>query len=184
MIKDVNLLSYLPPFMQNFREIKSVFEAEDVEFKSAWQELEKAFLNSSLITADESGIARREQMLGIQPKADETLDERRFTILSRINARTPFTEKMLLSQLENLCGAGNYSVEIDCDEYMVNVLVGLVAKNSFNDVADLLERFVPANMVINLGLKYNRHNMFTAKTNNELKQYTHLQMRNEVMTNG
>lgn len=181
MIREVDLISYLPPFMQKFKEIAAAFKAEDAEFKKAWEAVNSSFLDLCLLTATEFGIARREKMLGIQPKELESLDGRRFTVLSKSNVQTPFTRIMMYKQLETLCGKGNYSIEIDYEAYTVNVLVGLVAKNSFDDVADLLERFIPANMVINLGLKYNRHNMLKTSTNEQLKQYTHSQLRNEVL---
>lgn len=184
MIRDVDLISYLPPFMQKFKEIAEAFKAVNTEFEIAWKVVEAAFLDLCLLTATENGVARREKMLSIEPKGNENLDERKFTVLSKINVQTPFTKEALSEQLETLCGKGNCTVEIDYDAYTVNVLVGLVAKSSFNDVADLLERFIPANMIINLGLKYNRHNTFETRTNGNLKQYTHSQLRNEVMTNG
>lgn len=185
MIREVNLISYLPLFIQKFKEIAEALNAENAEFENAWKAVDAAFSDLCLFTATERGIARREKMLGIQPKVLENLAERRFTLLSKINVKTPFTKSMLSEQLETLCGKGNYNVEIDYDAYTVNVLVGLVAKNSFDDVADLLERFIPANMVINLGLKFNRHDMFKSITNGQLKQYTHSQLRNEVLnTNG
>lgn len=184
MIKSVDLLAYLPPFMQEYEEIKAAFEAENSEFKAIWSAVEEAFLNSCLLTATESGVERREKLLNIQPKVGESLEERKFTVLTRLNRRAPCTEKMLREQLKTLCGEGNYAVEVDCENNTVSVLVGLAAKNSFNDVADLLESSVPANMIINLGLKYNRHSMFETKTNGELKPYTHSQLRNEVLTNG
>jgi len=181
VIREVDLISYLPAFMRDFKEIAELFKAEDEEFKLAWKAVEAAFSDLNLTTATESGISRREKMLGIQPKDRGNLDERRFTILSKVNVQTPFTKQMLCDQLELLCGKDNYFVEVDCDTYTVNVMVGLVAKNSFDDVADLLERFIPANMIINLSLKFNRHEMFSTQTNAELAKYTHSQLRNEVL---
>ena len=48
----------------------------------------------------------------------------------------------------------------------------------------MLNRVVPANMVIDLDLLYNQHSDFDGLTHEELSVYTHQQLRDEVISHG
>ena len=37
MIREVDLVSYLPPFLAEYRELKAALEAEDPEFALVWR---------------------------------------------------------------------------------------------------------------------------------------------------
>ena len=41
MTRDVNLLAYLPPFMQDFTEIAATLNAEDPEFVIMWDSADR-----------------------------------------------------------------------------------------------------------------------------------------------
>ena len=77
MIREVSLVSYLPPFMQDYKEPAAALEAENPEFTLVWKAADKVLYNHFISTADEYGIARREKLLGIYPSDDDTLDSRR-----------------------------------------------------------------------------------------------------------
>ena len=42
---NVNLLSYLPQFMQEYREIRRIMESEEPELRLLWELLRKVFNN-------------------------------------------------------------------------------------------------------------------------------------------
>lgn len=126
-------------------------------------------------------MSRWEKLLGIIPKGTETLEERRFKILTRLNERLPYTLPQLKNILETLCSAGNYSAEVMEGTYQLVVKIGLAAKSSFSDVEALLERVVPRNMIVNLLQLYNTYAEIGRFTHGQLAAYTHNQLRNEVM---
>lgn len=180
-----HLIEYLPDFLRSVREYKAIltdaFEPEVVEL---FQAIENALSDQFIETASEYGISRWEKMLKIVPKSTHSLEDRRFTILTRLNEQPPFTMEALKQKLENLCGKDGYSVEVDVEKFILKVRIALTSRNAFDDVCVLLERVVPSNMVIDVSLMYNQHKAFSQYTNGQLTAYTHHQLRNEVMNNG
>ena len=89
--------------------------------------------------------------------------------------------KTLKQQLEALCGKDGYSIELYNDAYTIEVKVNLIAKSNFDDVDALLQRVIPANMIIDLRLIYNQHSTLKQFTHAHLQTYTHNQLRSEVL---
>ena len=176
-----NLIDYLPEFLRDIREYKAILtDAVQPEVVKLYEAIETALNDQFIQSASESAISRYEEMLKITPRATQTLDERRFTILTLMNAQLPYTLNSLKKRLESLCGKDNYSVEVDANNYTLVVRVALTARNTFNDVCDMLEKIVPANMVIDASLMYNWHGKFASYTHEQLKNYKHDELRNEV----
>lgn len=176
-----DVISYLPEILRDVYEFQQLSAAENAELECSRQELENIISDNFIATLTERGCFRWEKMLGITPKSTDDIEVRRFRILSKLNEELPFTLKGLKRQLSILCGEDGFSVELDNDNYMLSVLVALTAKNQFEEVGKLLEREVPANIVISLGLKYNQHLMLSAYTHGDLAAFTHDRLRNEVV---
>lgn len=177
-----NLIEYLPYIIRDVREYQAILtDAEQPEMIILWQAADYALDDQFINYATENGVSRWEKILGIVPKATEVLDARKFTILTRINEQLPLTSATLDTLLKSLCGENGYTYEIDGDHYMVSVLVELTAKSNLNDVEALLNRVIPANMVIRLGLRYNQHEKLSQFTHEQLAAYTQNQIRNEVI---
>ena len=64
MIREVDLVSYLPPFMAEFKEIMATLEAENPEFVLVWEAADRVLQNEFIETSDEYGISRWERILG------------------------------------------------------------------------------------------------------------------------
>ena len=62
MIRKVDLVSYLPPFMAGYREVNIALAAEDPEFVLVWKGTDRVLSNEFITTADEYGIARFEKI--------------------------------------------------------------------------------------------------------------------------
>ena len=60
---NVNLLEYLPDFMQEYREIRQIMKSEEPEFKTLWDLFKKVFNNQFIQYCDEDGISKFEEML-------------------------------------------------------------------------------------------------------------------------
>lgn len=179
MIREVDLVSYLPPFMAEFKEIMATLEAENPEFVLVWEAADRVLQNEFIETSDEYGISRWERILGAFPKTTDTLENRRFHVMSRINETRPFTIPQLKNILQTLCGKNNYSVKVS--ECTLIIRIGLTSKNNFNDVEALIEKISPANMVVDLSLAYNQHQTVQAMTHSQLAEMTHYDIRNETM---
>lgn len=178
-----NLIDYLPEFLKDVKEHKAILTlAEQPEMVDLFDAVDNALNDQFIVDATENGVLRWEKILNIVPKATATLDERKFTILTKMNEQSPYTMTTLKQKLSSLCGEDGYDVELDANNYILKVKIALEQSSNFMAVGELLKRIVPANMVIDLTLKYNKNQSFTDKTHKDLSVYTHYQLRNEVMT--
>ena len=91
MIRNVDLVSYLPPIMAEFQEYRVTLEAENPEFVLVWNATDQVLQNEFIATADEYGISRFEQILNILPSKEDTLESRRSRVqtLSLIHISEP-----------------------------------------------------------------------------------------------
>lgn len=180
-----NLIDYLPEFLRNIREYKAILtDAVQPEMVKFFQAIEDAMNDQFIPDATENGVSRWEKMLKIIPKATHSLDDRKFTILTKMNEQIPYTMTSLKMRLEALCGKDGYSVELDANNFILKVRIALTAQNNYKDVCVMLEEIVPLNITIDVGLMYNQHHIWGAYTHEQMNVYTHEQLRNEVVNNG
>ncbi len=110
----------------------------------------------------------------ISPKGTDTLDDRRFRILTRINEELPYTLPQLRSILKTLCGAGK-TIRYDCGQHLYLIVeIGLAAKNNFNDVKIIVGSGGSSNIVVELSQLYNTHTRL---------RYTHTSLPHTPMIN-
>lgn len=179
------LIDYLPEFLKEVREYKAILtDGAEPEMVELYQATENALNDQFIQSASENTVSRYEKMLKIVPKSTQSLDDRKFTISTRMNEQLPYTLTSLKQRLETLCGKDKYSVELDADNFTLKVRVALTARNNYDAVCDMLEKIVPVNMIIDTSLMYNQHSLLRSYKHEQLKSYTHKQLRNEVMTNG
>lgn len=155
-MKEIDLLRYLPQIEKEIKEMNYLAQAENPELSAVLQGIQHVLQDQFVQEATENGLGRWESILKIVPKGTDTLDERRFRILVRLNEELPYTFRMLCQQLEHLCGESGYTVNLKAADYTLEVKVHLEAKSNFNDVKNMLDRITPANLVVNLSLRYLR----------------------------
>lgn len=175
------LINYLPYVIRDYAEFQGIMGSEQPEVEQSWDSADDLLDNQFIPTAGNIGLSRWEKILDITPKGTDSLEDRRFRVLTRINEELPYTLIQLRAILETLCGPDNYSAEVEEGTYQLVVKIGLAAKNNFSDVDSLLNRVVPQNMVVNLLQLYNTHAQLSAFTHAQLSAFTHDQLRNEVM---
>lgn len=178
------LQDYLPPILLKTYEFPLLCDTEQPEIDRL-RDAADAVLDAQFIsTAGETAIARYEKIFGITPMDTDTLAERRFKVLAKINAQLPFSVRRLRQQLETLCGADGYKLELDGGKYALTVKVALTAKRNQQAVEELLADIVPANMVCTTSLLYNQHADLTRFTHAQLALLTHFEIREEVLPDG
>ncbi len=184
MIREVELVSYLPDTLQAYWELRESLKAQNPEIQELEDLTEVMKDNLFILRCNEQGIGRFEKMLGMRPLDSDTLENRRFRVLSLWNNTIPYTIPVLQNKLETICGKGGYSLTILSEQYTVVVRVALKNKRNIEMVKDMLDGVVPANMVIDLSLLYNRHKALGEHTHVQLSARTYGQLRNEVLENG
>ena len=178
------LNEYLPSILLKTYEFPLLCDTEQREFDRLNTAVDEVLDAQFISTAGERGIARYEKIFKITPMDTDTLDERRFKVLAKINAQLPFSVRRLRQQLETLCGADGYKLELDGDRYTLTVKVALTAKRNQQAVEELLADIVPANMVCTTSLLYNQHADLTRFTHAQLSLLTHFEIREEVLPDG
>ena len=171
-----------PPIMQELKEFQKIAEIEETFFKRIQQEIQNIVDDQFIQTATEKGIARRERMLKVVPFADDTLETRRFRVQGTWNDKLPYTYRVLLERLDSLCGPDGYVIELNAREYSLNIKIELTRRRMFDEVVKISRQMVPANIVITVELRYNQHLTLANFTHEQLSQYTHYQLRNEVIS--
>lgn len=178
------LQDYLPLILLKTYEFPLLCDTEQPEIDRL-RDAADAVLDAQFIsTAGETAIARYEKIFGITPMDTDTLDERRFKVLTRINTQLPFSVRRLRQQLATLCGEDGYKLELDGGKYTLTVKVALTAKRNQQVVEELLADIVPANMVCTTSLLYNQHADLTRFTHAQLALLTHFEIREEVLPDG
>lgn len=179
-----NVERYFPDLLKEVREFQKIAEAENPELLFLWDELGEVLDDQFIDTATKEGVSRREKMIGISSKASDTLDERKFRLFARYNENIPYTLRALEGQLATLCGDGGYRLEIAYGAFSLKAKLELTNKKNVDVVGDMLERMVPANMVLKVELLYNQHQLFLSLAHKEMQVYHHLALREEVIING
>ena len=159
MIREVNLLSFLPEFVQEYREIKHIINSEQPEIQKLEDETEIIKNNQFILSCDIDGIARFENLLGITPKPDDTLDARKSRVITRWNDSIPYTYKGLKEKLNVMCGEGNYLLIPSFNEYGLEIVVSLPLSGQADELDYMLSYMIPANIVVT-----SRNNMVRTMT--------------------
>lgn len=152
MAKDVILLNYWMPVLRKLKEFREIAKAEEPELRYILEAIDRTLNNMFINTADEQGIKHFESMLGIYPEAGDSLEMRRFRVLAKWNDNVPYTFKELYNRLLALCGGDISSFDIieHFNEYWIEVQTHLGVSGAFEEVTDLLEEMLPANLVLSL----------------------------------
>lgn len=183
MIREVDLLSYIPDFLREYMEMSVIQKVIQPEIQIMEDETDVLFNNQFINSSDERNIKRYETMIRVYPQSGDTLEDRRFKVLSKWNRMIPYTRATLRKKLSMLCGDDGFFMEIKPQKIII-VRVALKSKRSFSEVAALLEEFTPCNMVIDLDLLYNQQGLLKHYTHGQLAAWTHGHIRNEVLNNG
>ena len=173
------LQDYLPPILLKTYEFPLLCDTEQPEIDRLHDAADAVLDAQFLSTAGEYAISRYEKIFGVVPQDTDTIDERRFKVLTRINTQLPFSVRRLRQQLETLCGADGYKLELDGGKYTLTVKVALTAKRNQQAVEELL-----ADIVCTTSLLYNQHADLTRFTHAQLALLTHFEIREEVLPDG
>ena len=148
---DRQLIEHLPVVLRDVPEFSVLMEAWQPELLTAWAAQDGVLENQFVQTATEYGIRRWESILRIFPKDTDTLEMRRARILAAFRLKLPYTVRWLRNWLDEVCGAGNY--RLDIVEYLITLALEL---DSIPDVDELAENIIgflhyikPANMLMN-----------------------------------
>lgn len=177
---DRKLIDYLPEFMQEYKEIREILDKEQKQTEILWKAADSLLSEAFIQDASEHGVSRWESVLDIQPKDQDSLEVRRFRVTGRLNEDLPYTMRTFKRQLTALCGKDGYTTELQSEKYTLKVVVALTSKALLEEVKVLAERVVPLNLILEISLMYNTHEMLKPATHGFLNNYMHDAVRKTV----
>lgn len=149
MTRDVSLLAYLPPFMQDFTEIAATLNAEDPEFVIVWDSADRVLKNQFIATADEYGISRFEKILKILPSKEDTLESRRSRVQNRWFNDMPCTLRTLVYRLTTLCADHGFTLtKYFTDAYTLEIHTDLELFGQVEEFERIIGSVIPCNLVV------------------------------------
>lgn len=178
---DVNLINYLIPKLKAIKEYIEITKSEDVELNNLLIALDTTLDNMFIQTADEAGISRFEKLMGIKPATGEALDDRRFNVATKWVDEIPYSEAVLNNTLTLLCGEEGYRLVKDYAQYKIDILINLGKSDQFDAVVNKLSDMMPCNLIYNVMLMYNTHQILSQFTHTQLSGYTHKQLREVIL---
>lgn len=139
---------YFPRYYEGILETDELIKVENDIWNNLYLLLNKAKNNQFIAYADEDGIYAYEQLFQIVADPEtETLEERRFRLLNRIQTLSYYTMIYLRQKLNSLFGENNYEVAMDYLNYTLYIKSN--ASNSFiyKESIVTINKIKPANIV-------------------------------------
>ena len=163
MIREVNLLSYLPEYIQSYREMKQLMLAEIPDIQKAEDATEVVKNDQFINTCDLRWIPMFERMVGIIPDPMASIKDRRRRVLEKWRAAAPYNYVGLIKQLNGLCWNEGYVIRPDFLKYTIEILVTLVEQGQIRDLEWICETYIPANMDVRITNKMKAYQSLTAE---------------------
>lgn len=145
MKQEVDLIRYLPGFLQGIREFQALSKAENPEFGLLYGNIDALLNNGFIHTADLQGIKRWEQLLGITAPTGST-EGRRAALLGKWNRTIPYTMARLYEYLDALTARENYHISFPA-EYQIEFVAEDLPLHTIRAVRSLILAMLPANML-------------------------------------
>nr|DAK42077.1 MAG TPA: tail protein [Caudoviricetes sp.] len=147
-MRDIDIKSYVPPFLLKYSELKQLYESENPEFKQLNIETDNLLDNQFIGSTNEKGIARYEALLGISGMQEFSLEERQIKVYTAWIDDIPYTFNTLKERIERLCGKGNFTLLINNNEHKVIITTHLEYQLQSEELERMLDIILPANMVL------------------------------------
>lgn len=133
-----------------YRDNKTMLEiinSANIKIKQLNDELQKAFFNNFVLSADENGIRNYERILNIIPDPLlESLEFRKGRVINRLSMSPPFTEACLRQVLSSILGESNWSYDIDYRKFTFDIYSLIPGRNWSIEISRTLDIIIPANI--------------------------------------
>ena len=110
MLRNTNLITYLPPILQDKKEYIQICKSSNSEFTLLFSSIDNVLKDQFLSELTINGAKRWEKIMKITPKSSDTLEDRRFRIINRFLNKLPYTMRSLHQTLTTLCGPNGYKI--------------------------------------------------------------------------
>lgn len=148
MARKINILEYLPEFLQKYLQLKLICHAENIIFQEALNEIDIINNNQFIITANSQGLKKFEKMLNITTSSNENLENRRTKVLLKWNNTIAYTYTNFLKKLDVICGQKNYIANEYFSDYLLEIITFLYDYGQVDQIEELIKTMIPCNIVV------------------------------------
>ena len=139
---------YVHELYENNITMKQIIDNYDEEIDDTIKEdIETEFNNNFVMTSNENGVARFENMLEIKPTSGETLETRKEVVLNRLTSHLPFTQRFLEERLDAIIGENQWILDIDYSNYEISISITVPGDLWYSELVSLLNKIMPCNML-------------------------------------
>ena len=163
----------LPEMLKPIQDLKALCNQYGVELERLYSNILEMLDDQFIITASESVVSKWEERLQIVPKATDTIEERRFRVLTKINDKPPYTFKYVENKLAEFCGRDNFRLILDPELYALSVQLSADSISNTETISLWLKQLIPANLTFTVDRFRSRHSELNAFTHEEMAAYTH-----------
>lgn len=147
--------NYMPDYYKGVYEMEKLLEAEDFVLGGFGNEEMRTLYNEYVMPADLQGVQIFEDQLGIVPGSDETLDQRKQTILMHMLPPQPITVRFMRRFFKQMKLPVTFDVDYPARFAITNGKTGLNNKDNLTppqirQVQYILNVYLPANMGKNI----------------------------------
>lgn len=142
----------IPDILLSIPQIAEIFKITDEYCSMLADDMMDVNSDINIDTSTEYGIERREKILHIVPDERDNIESRRARVLlewTEIISHSPLTELWLRSKLDSLLGKGNYELNIDTKNEILNLHTYIDTFGLSNILDDWLEKVIPCNIIFN-----------------------------------
>lgn len=140
------IINHYPPVVRNIKEIRQIAISEDIEFEKLRAEMARSINNKFILTADERGISRFENMLKIISGREENLEIRRARVLAKWYDNMPYSMSALKKKMEAICRGQSFCIDAKGNEAKVRVSIEPGIEYMLREALEIMEEFIPMNM--------------------------------------
>ncbi len=141
-------MDYLPPFLQEYKELKIINHTEQEEIEQAWEAAEKLLKEPFLLSASTYGISRIEKILKMQALDTDDLETRMFRVLLKLNEVLPYTYRTIKRHLDEICKEAEYELQVHPNEFTIDAIFEIEERKKLVELRRYLDEVLPANLVI------------------------------------
>lgn len=176
MIKD-----YLPEFLSGDKKFQELDKVETIELEKIINSFSSLEHNQFLETATEEGIYRYEKMVGIIPKATESLEIRRGRLLNKFSTYVPYNRHWLNNRLDSVLGKNKHEHHVEDD--LLTLKTSADEIDTIKSLRRELRKDIPATMDIRIGLERSSEHMMHVGTVARVGKITTITPSNQVTIN-
>ena len=165
----------IPNALSGIPDLEQLYEAIDDQVEKVNDEVAQLDEDTFFDNMSENRVKRWENMINLTPGQNDSLDDRRFRIQSRVVDKLPYSYRIILSDLHALDPEAQ--MEIDWEHLNVKVYMALSSQSMVADVEALLEKKLPLNLTYEIIIVYNTWGEYESDTWGDVSTMTWQQMK-------